>query len=161
MNDNGKRRNTATRKINVRKFIAILFLVLFAPTVITDGTLQFWLVLKLGWFWFGILTGIAVLICIRPLFYKIVFSIFFLVVMMFLYQKQGLVQSNVSTVNQENKVMTYRTATLGETSYFGTVYDKKLFGVMVLKQYDFKFVDHDRVLHERTAQWVYEEVRRH
>ncbi len=80
--------------------------------------------------------------------------------MMFLYQKQGLVQSNVSTVNQENKVMTYRTATLGETSYFGTVYDKKLFGVMVLKQYDFKFVDYDRVAHERTAKWVYEEVRR-
>ncbi|MCT0014600.1 hypothetical protein EFL59_07915 [Weissella confusa] len=160
MKDNSKRRNTATRKIDVRKFIAILLLALFAPTVITNGTLQFWLVLKLGWFWFGILTGIAVLIYIRPIFYKIVFSVFFLVVMMFLYQMQGLVQGNVSTVDQENKVMTYRTATLGETNYFGTVYDKKLFGLMVLKQYDFKFVDHDRVAHKRTAKWVYEEVKR-
>lgn len=160
MKDNSKRRNTATRKIDVRKFIAILFLALFAPTVVTNGSLQFWIVLKLGWVWFGILTGIAVLIYIRPIYYKVVFSVLFLVFMMFLYQKQGPVQGNVARVDQGNKVLTYRTATLGETSYFGTAYDKKLFGLMGLKQYDFKFVDYERVDHERTAKWVYEKASR-
>lgn len=154
-----KRRNVAGRKINIQKVVALLLFVSLLPTILTTGSVQFWLVLKIGWFWFVLITSIAVIICIKRWRYKLIFGLLIPVFLGCMYHQQGLVEGNVESIDQGNKVIAYRKATLGETNYFGTVYEKKFFGTILVKQYAFKFINYDRNDQYYTVNWVYAEAK--